>query len=179
MKKFAQIQNNKVHWVFEAEVMPEFAPNIVLLDITGYPHVAEGWGYIDGEFIDPTPTLEDLKAAKVAEILAISADKVTVVEAGYSLGEVKTFEQQYQGAVDLLAGNADTVAAQFVIALAAKRSEVGGVEVAADVLAQRIIANYTAAKEYTVYILGIQQGLATRVQLATTEEEVMVVVWPE
>lgn len=177
MKKFAQIQDNRVHWVFEAEEMPEFAPNIVLLDITDYPQVAEGWGYVDGEFVDPTPKLEDLKAARVAEILALSAAKIFAIETGYSSGEVKTFEQQYQGAVDLLDGNTGTVAAKFVIALAAKRSEVGGVEVTSSELAQRIIANYTAAKEYTVYILGIQQGLTTRVQLATTEEEVAAVVW--
>lgn len=122
---------------------------------------------------------ETLKGRKVTEVLALSADKMSSVETGYSLGEVKTFEQQYQGAVDLLGGNTDTVAAQFVMALAAKRSEVGGVEVTADALARRVIDNYTKAKEYTVYILGIQQGLMARIQLADTEEEVAAVMWPE
>jgi len=31
MKKFAQILYNKAHWVFEAEVKPEFSPDIVLV----------------------------------------------------------------------------------------------------------------------------------------------------
>lgn len=69
-KRFAQIQDNKVHWVFEAEKMPQFAPDIVLLDITDYPQVAEGWGFVNGGFVDPTPTLDELKAAKKAEIAA-------------------------------------------------------------------------------------------------------------
>lgn len=47
------------------------------------------------------------------------------------------------------------------VVLAAKHLEVGGVEVKAEMLAQRIIANCTVAKEYTNYILGIQQGQTT------------------
>lgn len=125
----------------------------------------------------PESSLDELKAAKIAEILAISAAKMAVIEEGYSDGEVKTFEQQYSGAVGLLAGHTDTVAAQFVAALAAKRSEVGGVEVTPEQLAERIIANYLAAKEYTAAILGVQQGLETRVYLAQTVEEVAAVVW--
>lgn len=39
--KFAQILNNKAHWVFEAEVMPEFAPDIIIKDITAIPDVEE------------------------------------------------------------------------------------------------------------------------------------------
>lgn len=70
MKRFAQIQNDRVHWVFEAEEMPEFASGIVIIDITDYPQVQEGWGFVDGEFIDPTPTFEELKAAKAEEIAA-------------------------------------------------------------------------------------------------------------
>lgn len=54
---------------------------------------------------------------------------MAVIEEGYSEGEVKTFEQQYAGAVDIKDGR-DTIAAQFV-----------------------------AAKEYIAAILAIQQGL--------------------
>lgn len=124
----------------------------------------------------PEPSLDELKAAKIAEILAISEAKMAVIEEGYSPGEVKTFEQQYDGACDIKAGR-DTVAAQFVAALAAKRSEVGGVEVTPEQLADRIIANYTAAKEYTAVILGVQQGLETRVYLAQTAEDIARIVW--
>lgn len=42
MRKFAQIVDNKAYWVFEAEEAPNFAPNIVLLDITDKADVHEG-----------------------------------------------------------------------------------------------------------------------------------------
>lgn len=66
--RFAQIQDNKAHWVFEAETKPVFAPYIVLVDITDKPEVQEGWRYIDGKFVDPTPTLDMLKEAKREEM---------------------------------------------------------------------------------------------------------------
>ena len=45
MKRFAQIVSNKAHWIFEADKKPEFASNIVLVDITENPDVQEGWDY--------------------------------------------------------------------------------------------------------------------------------------
>lgn len=69
--RFAQIQNNRIHWVFEADEMPAFDESIVILDITDYPQVQEGWGFVDGEFIDPAPTFEEIKAAKADEIAAV------------------------------------------------------------------------------------------------------------
>lgn len=44
--KFAQILNNKVHWVFDTDSTPRFAPNIILKDITNVnPQPQEGWDY--------------------------------------------------------------------------------------------------------------------------------------
>ncbi|MGH4125088.1 MAG: hypothetical protein ACREV6_19405 [Clostridium sp.] len=46
--KFVQIYNGKVHWIFEAEEKPVFAPNIVLVDITDNADNKEiqcGWDY--------------------------------------------------------------------------------------------------------------------------------------
>lgn len=73
--KFAQILYDKVHWIFEADKKPEFAPNIVLVDITGNNDIQEGWDYIGGtgeftipvlpnpiEPINPTPTIEEMQA---------------------------------------------------------------------------------------------------------------------
>jgi hypothetical protein len=67
--RFAQIQNNKVHWVFEASVKPEFAPNIVIVDITDRPDVQEGWLYAEetGEFSSPV-TLENIKENKIKNL---------------------------------------------------------------------------------------------------------------
>ncbi len=72
--KFAQILYDRAHWVFEADEKPEFAPNIVLVDITSKPEVQEGWDYNreTGEFtapvipeptpIEPQPTVEEMQA---------------------------------------------------------------------------------------------------------------------
>lgn len=70
--KFAQVLYNKAHWIFEADEKPEFAPNIVLVDITSKPEVQEGWDYNNktGEFtapiipepVEPQPTLEEMQA---------------------------------------------------------------------------------------------------------------------
>ncbi|MDP1395292.1 hypothetical protein Q8G28_17620 [Lysinibacillus capsici] len=74
MKKFAQIINSKIHWIFEADGKPEFAPDIVIIDITDKPEVQEGWGYNNetGEFTAPVipeptpietpPTVEEMQA---------------------------------------------------------------------------------------------------------------------
>lgn len=83
MKKFVQIQNNKAHWIFEAEEKPEFHPTIILIDITGRDDVKEGWDYDSstGEFIEPSApepiepkeTLED-KIARIEETNFILMD---------------------------------------------------------------------------------------------------------
>ena len=74
MKKFAQMINSKIHWIFEADEKPEFAPDIILVDITGVEDIQEGWDYNSetGDFtppvvpestpIEPAPTLEEMQA---------------------------------------------------------------------------------------------------------------------
>lgn len=72
MKKFAQILYKKAHWIFEADEKPDFAPNIILVDITGRNDIQEGWNYSSetGEFmapvipypVEPQPTLEEMQA---------------------------------------------------------------------------------------------------------------------
>lgn len=72
--KFAQILYGKAHWIFEADEKPKYAPNIILVDITGLDDIQEGWDYNSetGEFtapvipdptpIEPTPTVEEMQA---------------------------------------------------------------------------------------------------------------------
>lgn len=74
MKKFAQIINSKIHWIFEADEKPEFALDIILIDITGVDDIQEGWDYKSetGEFIPPVvpapspieapPSVEEMQA---------------------------------------------------------------------------------------------------------------------
>jgi len=71
--RFAQILNGRAHWVFESDEKPEFAPNLVLVEVG--PEVQEGWPW-DGENFSPPkeesepaePTLEEVKAEKLAEL---------------------------------------------------------------------------------------------------------------
>jgi hypothetical protein len=50
LKKFAQIIGNKVHWIFDKEEKPEFAPYIIIKDITNItPQPQEGWFYDEVE----------------------------------------------------------------------------------------------------------------------------------
>lgn len=77
MKKFAQILNNKAHWIFESDEKPEFAPNIILVEITGQDQVCEGWDYNDGVFAapvivvpeptDPQPSTDEIIRANYLE----------------------------------------------------------------------------------------------------------------
>lgn len=72
--KFAQILYDKAHWIFEADEKPTFAPNIILVDITGRDDIQEGWDYNSetGEFTAPVipeptpieapPTVEEMQA---------------------------------------------------------------------------------------------------------------------
>lgn len=57
MTKFAQIQDNKAHWIFEADEHPEFHPDILLVDITGNDAIQEGWDYNPdtNTFSEPEP----------------------------------------------------------------------------------------------------------------------------
>lgn len=71
--RFAQILYERAHWIFEYDKNPDFAPNIVLVDISGRNDIQEGWGYNSntGEFAppiiqepspNPQPTLEEMQA---------------------------------------------------------------------------------------------------------------------
>lgn len=69
--RYAQILNGKAHWIFDADEKPDFAPNIILVDITGLNDIQEGWDYDNetGEFtapiipapvlVEPQPTIEE------------------------------------------------------------------------------------------------------------------------
>lgn len=59
---YAQIVNGRVHGVFEYDLLPEFAPNIVMIPLPDGSPVQGGWLYSDGQFtelelpITDTPT---------------------------------------------------------------------------------------------------------------------------
>lgn len=70
LKKFAQIFNSKVHWIFESEEKPKFATNIILIEITNLEiQPEEGWEYSteteqctrpsESIGVEPLPTIEE------------------------------------------------------------------------------------------------------------------------
>lgn len=77
--RYAQIVDNKVHWILESEHDMETLydqyyckDDIELIDITDQPDITEGWLYNDGIFSAPTappePPLNECKSAKLAQI---------------------------------------------------------------------------------------------------------------
>ena len=144
---------------------------------------------LDGDHVDATWTVESLgaeeiagilavaKTAKIAEIQAASDAAIAQLESGYTHGEIKSFDRQRQGAIDILAENATTADAQYVAALAAARAAAGDADCTTAWLAQKIKENADTAATYTIAILGKQQGLEATVRAATTATEVETVVW--
>lgn len=129
-------------------------------------------------------TLEERKDITAHQIRMISERKIQAIQEGYTLGEINTFEQQYAGAVEILkTGVASDITkmskdAQFVIGLARGRSKVGSVVITPEELSQKIVNNYSTAKEYTVTVLSIQQGLETRIRMVTSVEDLGTIQWP-
>lgn len=87
MRTFAQILYEKAHLIFTAEEKPEFAPNIILVDISDItPLPQEGWLYDaeTGTFSEPPPepieppepTLEEMQMQTLlnTEFLVILAE---------------------------------------------------------------------------------------------------------
>lgn len=66
MTKYAIIVNDTVHSTPEYAERPEFAPNIVLVELPEGSPVEAGWGYADGEFIEPEPAAIDWPSAIAA-----------------------------------------------------------------------------------------------------------------
>ena len=89
--KFAQIYNNKAHWIFEAEYKPEFAPDIVIVDVSALTDIKEGWDYDAGtnSFTEPiapiytipqSPTIEEQLDQLKADNLTLREDNLTIME---------------------------------------------------------------------------------------------------
>lgn len=121
--------------------------------------------------------MAELRAEKISEIQQASNSAIAAMTAGYTVGEVQSFEQQRRGAADLLAGNTETEDAQYVAALATARAAAGDEGMTALELAGRIAANAAAAAQATITILGLQQGLEVRARAATTPQELEAITW--
>ena len=132
--------------------------------------------YTAEEYVPPTPpepTLDQVKVEKAKAIQDRSNILMRQISDGYSDGEIKTFEQQNLGALDILSGNFNTENAIFVIALLKVRlnkAEPTAEEITA--FANKIRTNYTNASAYTSLVVGTQQHLELLVREAETKEDV-------
>ena len=72
MTKYAQIVQNTVHGVFEYDPLPEFAPNIVMVELPDNSPVQGGWLYEDGEFVEPQLTPDASPATKITRLAFLS-----------------------------------------------------------------------------------------------------------
>lgn len=132
--------------------------------------------YTAEEYVPPTPpepTLAQVKVEKAKAIQDRSNILMKQISNGYSDGEIKTFEQQNLGALDILSGNFNTENAIFVIALLKVR--LNKAEPTAEEItefANKIRTNYTNASAYTSLVVGTQQHLELLVREAETKEDV-------
>ena len=74
--RYVMIVNNKAHWIFEQDTVPNFPPDsggnpIVVIDITGRNDVQEGCDYdtVTGDFFELTEPGYSPEPAKLAEQL--------------------------------------------------------------------------------------------------------------
>jgi hypothetical protein len=89
--RFAMILNNKAHWIFEQDTVPNFPPDsegnpIIVVNITDKLEVQESWDYDfeTGEFTEPT-VLPQSELEPVSPTLPIPSEKFNL-----SLSDITT-----------------------------------------------------------------------------------------
>lgn len=120
-----------------------------------------------------SPTLDELKTAKRAEVWGAGDAILTAVKANYTQAEIESWSKQEQGAKDLAAGVTDSEAAQFVAGIATLR----GIPV--ETLRDKILANVVAYGQLCTAVIGTQQRLDDLIKAAQTADDLAAIVWPE
>lgn len=80
--RYAQIQDDRVHWIFESDEAPDFAPYIVIVSLEGHDEVHEGWSYKDGvfsEYVTP-PEVIIAQAREEADALIAAKSRANMVQ---------------------------------------------------------------------------------------------------
>lgn len=86
MKKFAQVLNNKLHWKFQQEQAPQFAPDIQIVEITGVtPEPQEGWDWNGTSFTAPAAADPAVIKALKWEVIKRERDR-RIQSNGYKVG---------------------------------------------------------------------------------------------
>lgn len=95
--RYAQIVQGTVHGVYEYDPLPQFAPNIVMIELPADSPVQAGWLYEDGGFSEPP------------EPQPFVPDRVTMRQARLAL-HIAGILPQVQPAIDALPEPDKTVA---------------------------------------------------------------------
>ena len=164
--KYAQIQDNRVHWIFESEETPDFAPYIQIISLEGHDEVQEGWDYIDGVFSEHIIPFSTLVLAKRNEIWSAGDTILAKVKANYTEAEIESWPKQEQGAKDIQAGNTETEAALFVTAIAQNR----GIET--NILVEKILNNVKNYGALSSKVIGEQQRLDDLIKQAEIDDDI-------
>ena len=80
--RYAQIQDNRVHWIFESDEPPDFAPYIIIVSLEDHDDVQEGWAYKDGifsEYVTP-PEIIIAQAREEADAVLAAKSRVNMVQ---------------------------------------------------------------------------------------------------
>lgn len=164
--KYAQIQDNRVHWIFESEETPDFAPYIQIVSLEGHNEVQEGWNYIDGVFSEHIIPFSTLVSAKRNEIWSAGDVILATVKANYTEAEIESWSKQEQGAKDIKSGNTETDAALFVTSIAQNR----GIET--NILVEKILNNVKNYGALSSKVIGEQQRLDDLIKQAEIDNDI-------
>lgn len=107
-KRWAQIQHDRAHWVFEAEAPPLAHSSILFVDVTDHaPAVQEGWAFDGTSFTAPVERLQPLVPAVAGQTVG-AALNVYHLDAQHPLARHAHTEMHYgvvaQGTVRLVVG---------------------------------------------------------------------------
>lgn len=116
-----------------------------------------------------TATLDDLKAAKLAELAVAFSKSMQAVKAGYAEEEVLSWSKQEAEAV------AYTASAATAVPLLSGIADARGITV--DDLAGRVLAKAQAWAVLSGAMIGKRQACEDAVNAATTIEEVRAIAW--
>lgn len=164
--KYAQIQDNRVHWIFESDEKPDFAPYIQIVSLEGHNEVQEGWNYIDGVFSEHIIPFSTLVSAKRNEIWSAGDVILATVKANYTEAEIESWSKQEQGAKDIKSGNTETDAALFVTSIAQNR----GIET--NILVEKILNNVKNYGALSSKVIGEQQRLDDLIKQAEIDNDI-------
>lgn len=179
MKTFAQILHGKLHWKFEQETAPEFAPEIQIVEITGLkPQPQEGWNWDGQKFSAPSPlgatrTLEENKVAANERIAAYAEAKRKEIAGTADDAEIAGWNNKLRIAQAVVAGTAtDADKAAFEGEIAAR--SIPGETL--DIFVQKVLKNAVFYAKAAGIIDGLKRKAHDDVAAAKTPEAVEAVL---